>query len=194
MYCKKCGAEIKDGSKFCIKCGVRVAKEDPKTESVCQMPVQPEIVSDAEGQVVVTGEPLTGKKYTFVSANGANLLGTRFNARITSNVEIAEDRLFIDIKPKRFNKSPAILFEDIIGIDISRRVSIGFCIFTIIAVICGVTISPYYFLSTAIFVWCGLHRKITILQRNGKKVVMYDKSESQAKEFKEDMKKVARIR
>lgn len=193
MYCKKCGAEIKDGSKFCIKCGVRVAKEDPKTESVCQMPVQPEIVSDAEGQVVVTGEPLIGKKYTFISTRGTNLL-TLFQGRIVSDVEIAEDRLFLDISPKRFNKSPAILFEDITGIDISIRVNICYCILIMMTVICGFTISPSYFLAAALLVWVGLQRKITISQRNGQKVVMYDRSGSQAKEFKEDMKKVTRIR
>ncbi len=31
MYCEKCGSEIKEGSKFCINCGVQVDQERPST-------------------------------------------------------------------------------------------------------------------------------------------------------------------
>lgn len=131
-----------------------------------------------------------GKKYRFTSAIGQNMLGI-FNSRITSDVEMGEDRLLINISPKRLNKVSAILYEDITGIDIARYISIYFWGLIIISAI-GAIKAPYCLVCTLILIFCGLQKKITISQRNGEKVVIYSSDKKKAEEFKEDMKSVVK--
>lgn len=123
MKCNRCGAEIPNGVRECPYCDAVIAAAENQTMPVYQELGQVEAASDAAGQTDVAGTSLAGKKYSFASTYGTNLAGI-FYSKITSNVEFAEDRLFIDIKPKRFNKSPAILFDDITGIDIARKINL----------------------------------------------------------------------
>ena len=66
-------------------------------------------------------------------------------------------------------------------------------IWIILSVIAGLCGAPYCFIFTVLLIIGGLQRKITISQRNGIKVIMYAKSSSDAEEFRNDMKQVAKI-
>lgn len=191
MKCNCCGAEISNDVRECPYCDAVVAKEGAEREVIYQEPIQTDVVEEMAEEVSTSQQSLVGKKYAFASVKGTTWGGI-FNSKIISNVEIAEDRLFIDIKPKRLQTAPAILFEDITGIDITKKISFYYWILIIVSVLSGFAV-PYFFALTLIFIFCGLQRKITISQRNGVKVVMYTSSASQAEEFKEDMKKVAKI-
>lgn len=191
MKCNSCGREIQNEVKKCPYCDAVVVEAQSQKDMVNRATMQPDIESNEAEKTVESQNSLVGKKYTFISVRGTNMAGI-FNSRITSNVEVAEDRLFIDIKPKRLNKAPAILFEDITGIEIDKKINLYYWIWIVISVIGGFA-APYMFIFTCIFIFCGLQRKITISQRNGVKVIMYENSKTGAEEFKEDMKKVTKI-
>ena len=53
-----------------------------------------------------------GKTYDLSSARGTNLIGI-LNDKIKSRVTFADDRLFIDMIPKRLNKVPALLYVNL---------------------------------------------------------------------------------
>jgi hypothetical protein len=188
MKCKNCGAEIPNDVKNCPYCEAAVGETPIQNE--VQEAVSPSKTATNETVLSSQGS-LNGKKYIFTSASGTNLAGI-FNSKVISNVEVAEDRLFIDIKPKRFNTSPAVLFEDITGIDIAVKINLYYWLWIIISAAVGIA-APFCFIFTIIFIFCGLQRKITISQRNGIKVVMYSSSKAKAEEFKEDMKTVTKI-
>lgn len=143
-------------------------------------------------QVAVAENSVVGKKYTFVSTRGNNIVGL-LDSKVTNKVEIGEDRLFIETKPKRFNKAPAVLFEDITGIEIKKNINFYYWFWIVISAIIGFMGVFYMFLCTLVFLFCGLQNKITISQRNGIKVVIYAGSKVVAEAFKEDMKTVTNI-
>lgn len=184
MKCKNCGAEIPDNVSECPYC-------DAVVMSVIASEKQPQ-VQQSDQVPVPESDSIIGKKYSFTSTVGTNLAGI-FNSRITSNVEVAEDRIFVDIKPKRFNKCPAIMFEDITGIDTTTKINLYYWFWIIITIIGGLTGQVYLFIFTIIFVFCGMQSKITISQRNGVNVVMYCSDLASGRKFKEEMRQVAKI-
>ena len=134
---------------------------------------------------------LIGKKYNFASSKGANLRGL-INSRIRSEVTFSDDRLFINIEPKRFNTEPAILYKDITGVIITVKINFYYWIYIIVSALCAI-INPLLLIVTVLLFFIGRDRKITITQRNGISAVIYAKTKAEAEAFKEDMRKVARI-
>ena len=134
---------------------------------------------------------LIGKKYNFASYKGANLRGL-INSRIRSEVTFSDDRLFINIEPKRFNTVPAILYKDITGVIITVKINFYYWIYIIVSALCAI-INPLLLIVTVLLFFIGRDRKITITQRNGISAVIYAKTKAEAEAFKEDMRKVARM-
>lgn len=180
MKCRNCGAEIADGIKECPYCAAQ-------QEGAVQMP------QGTARPASISTNALAGKKYEFASSYGANMRGI-INSRIYSTVEVAEDRLWIKITPKRLNTVPAVIFEDITAIDISVKISLYYWICIIVSVIAAIPTQGATLLLAAFFVFVGRDRKITISQRNGKDVVMYSSGKKAAEAFKEDMKALTTIR
>lgn len=181
MKCTKCGAEIQDDVMICPYCEMPVGQEAIVTEKE-QIPA---VIDRSE---VVTNE-LIGKKYSLVSTK--YMCGS-LSGRIVSTVEVAEDRLKIDIKPKKKNVSPVILLEDLLSVELSKKICPLFIAMAVMFVITGFA-SPLFFLLAALSIFVGINTKITITQRNGIAVIMYSRDKASAERFKEDMKKIAKI-
>ena len=187
MNCKNCGAAISDDVLECPYCDAVVKTRETAVDNP---PVDQPALQQPDEFSIVKNNPLLGKKYSFISAIGTDFASRR---RVTSNIEVAEDRIFIEIRPKRFQKAPAILFEDITGIDIATRINLYCWIYIILCVI-GSCAGQFYLLLLALFlIYIGRQSKITISQRNGVNVVVYSKDRTLAKQFKEEMKQIARI-
>lgn len=118
MFCKKCGAEMADGSKFCGKCGTPVMATASTSEEVKQQVQTPKAVNDAVNQVkklpkkvlfggigaiiaiiaivvaVLTATPTINlDKYTTVSYSGYDTYGT-------ATVTVDWDKIEKDYKGK----------------------------------------------------------------------------------------------
>ncbi|MGN0142919.1 MAG: hypothetical protein ACI4AD_11885 [Roseburia sp.] len=191
MKCKNCGAEIGNEVRVCPYCDTEVDLCKDRECQVEEMDTKTAVAEKEPEKSNVSADSLYGKKYEFSSSRGANLAGI-FNSKICSTVEVREDRLLINITPKRMNTAPAVFLEDITGIDISAKINLYYWLWIIISAIGGI-FAPWLFIATALFVFCGLDRKITISQRNGVRVVMYAQTKSEAEGFKEDMKKITKI-
>jgi hypothetical protein len=192
MKCKNCGAEIPNDATECPYCdaAIVVAKQ-PVQQVQNQAAVQPPVQSQQEAQPVVE-ESVVGKEYSFSSVRGTNLAGF-INSKIVSNVKLGDDRAYINITPKRFNKAPAVMYDDIMGVDISSNINLYYIFLIILALFSIAAISFGGLILAAIVYFIGLQYKITISQRNGLKVVMYTESKVAANAFKEDIKKVSKI-
>ena len=119
---------------------------------------------------------IIGKKYNFASSKGANLRGL-LNSRIRSEVTFSDDRLFINIEPKRFN---------------TVKINFYYWIYIIVSALCAI-VNPFSLIVTVLLFFIGRDSKITITQQNGISAVIYAKTKAEAEAFKEDMRKVARI-
>ena len=132
-----------------------------------------------------------GKRYKLSSSKGANLRGL-LNSKIRSEVTFSDDRLFIDIEPKRFNKVPAILYQDITGVTITVKINFYYWFYIIVSVLAAIA-NPLFLIVTALLFFIGRDRKIIITQRNGINAVIYAKTKVEAEAFKDDIRKVAKI-
>ena len=179
MKCQNCGAELTEGMVVCPYCATRV-------EAPVQMPQEAPPVS-------VPVNSLAGKRYSFISTRGGNMRGI-INSKIISNVEVAEDRLIIDIIPKRLNTVPVVILEDITAIDLSVKINFYYWFMIVASALCALVTGGITLIFTALFVWAGRQQKITISQRNGKDVVMYSRNKEDAEGFKADMKTITDIR
>lgn len=187
MKCKNCGAEIPNNATECTFCDTPVSTTAQTSKNTDMQP-QKQTIVEASKPI----NPLIGKEYTFSSSRGANPWGF-IHGKIFSEVKVGDDRLFINITPKRFNVAPAVLFEDITGINISAKIPLYYWIYIILSVIGGFIGQFYLFIFTVLFIFMGLNQKITISQRSGVNVVMYARSKAVAEEFKADMKKLTKI-
>lgn len=192
MKCKNCGAEIPENVSECPYCDASVITVDSIETDVDEGAVMQSPVKQSVQTPVLESNSIIGKKYSFTSTIGTNLTGL-FNSRIISTVEVAEDRIFIDIKPKRFHNSPAVMFEDIMGIDTVTKINFYYWFLIIISLLGSFSGQIYLLIFTIIFVVCGRQSKITITQRNGINVVMYCSDVSLGEKFKDEMKQVAKI-
>lgn len=165
MICKSCEKEIPDNVTECPHCHTVVSEN-------------------------TVSNPLLGKKYSFVSARGSTITG--LTARIFSDVEVFEDRIRIEMKPKRLNRAPVILLEDIMAIQISKRINFYYWFFIIVSIFLAFS-SPLYLLLTALTIFLGIERKIQIVQRNGITVTLYSHDKELAEIFVEDMKTITKI-
>ncbi len=139
----------------------------------------------------ISKNSVIGKKYNLSSSKGANLRGL-LNSRIRSEVTFSDDRLFINIEPKRFNKVPAILYQDITGVNITVKINFYYWFYIIVSVLAAIT-NPLFLIVTVLLFFIGRDRKITITQRNGINAVIYAKTKVEAETFKNDIRKVAKI-
>lgn len=184
MRCERCGAEILDNVEVCPYCEGKVERK----HNIVPVIQQEEMQSMQHEQSI---NELNGKKYELISSRYMNWRGV-LDSRVKSTVEVVDDRLQINIKPKRMNVSPVIMLEDILAIELSKKVCPLFVAYAILAVIAGFY-SPFFFLLAVLFLVVGCNTKITITQRNGIKVVMYSKDKGIAEKFKEEMKKITKI-
>ena len=139
----------------------------------------------------ISKNSVIGKKYNLSSSKGANLRGL-LNSRIRSEVTFSNDRLFINIEPKRFNKVPAILYQDITGVNITVKINFYYWFYIIVSVLAAIA-NPLFLIVTVLLFFIGRDRKIMITQRNGINAIIYAKTKVEAEAFKDDIRKVAKI-
>ncbi len=132
-----------------------------------------------------------GKTYDLSSARGTNLIGF-LNDKVISRVTFSDDRLFIDMRPKRLNKVPALLYKDITGVNIAMKLNLYKCFYLIASIVAAIA-NPLFLILSVLIVWLGRDMKITIIQRNGINAVIYAKTKAEAEAFKEDIRQVAKI-
>jgi len=96
------------------------------------------------------------------------------------------------MEPKRFNKVPAILYQDITGVTITVKINLYYWFYIIVSALAA-TANPYILIVTVLLFFIGRDRKIMITQRNGINAVIYAKTKVEAEAFKDDIRKVAKI-
>lgn len=136
-------------------------------------------------------DSVIGKVYNFSTVRYATLKNL-VNGKIRSEVTFSNDRLFIDTKPRSFNKVPVVLYDEIIGVTITVKLHLWHCIFMLLSIASAI-VMPLTLILAALFFWVGRDRKITITQKSGVSVVIYSMTKEQAEEFKNDIRKVANI-
>ena len=189
MKCKCCGAEIPETSVICPFCDTALGQE---TDLAAGSQATENQMVEQSQQEYAPANSLLGKKYVFQSSRGTNLWGL-FNSYITNEVEIGADRLFIKTKPKRFNSAPAVLFEDITGIDFKTKINFFYWIFILASALGALASGGVSILITVLLIIVGRHQEITIHQRNGIEVIMYCGTKAEAEEFKDDISHLATI-
>lgn len=136
-------------------------------------------------------DSVIGKVYNFSTVRYATLKNL-VNGKIRSEVTFSNDRLFIDTKPRSFNKVPVVLYDEIIGVTITVKLHLWHCILILLSIASAI-VMPFTLILAALFFWLGRDRKITITQKSGVSVVIYSMTKEQAEEFKNDIRKVANI-
>ena len=136
-------------------------------------------------------DSVIGKVYNFSTVRYATLKNL-VNGKIRSEVTFSNDRLFIDTKPRSFNKVPVVLYDEIIGGTITVKLHLWHCIFMLLSIAFAI-VMPLTLILAALLFWVGRDRKITITQKSGVSVVIYSTTKEQAEEFKNDIRKVANI-
>jgi hypothetical protein len=136
-------------------------------------------------------DSVIGKVYNFSTVRYATLKNL-VNGKIRSEVKFSNDRLFIDTKPRSFNKVPVVLYDEIIGVTITVKLHLWHCILMLLSIASAI-VMPFTLILAALFFWLGRDRKITITQKSGVSVVIYSMTKEQAEEFKNDIRKVANI-
>ena len=135
---------------------------------------------------------LIGKSYCFYSASGSSILSLT-NSKIRSEVCIGEDRIYISTIPKKFNKVPEILLQDISNVTVSTVLN-GYNTFWVIVTIIIGFFYPLFFVCPILILLFLRHRKISIYQRNNTKAIIYSKSKKEAESFCNDLKQLAGIK
>ena len=191
----RCAAEIPKGSVVCPYCDAEIVadpKKNKETIDSSEEPKSEEIsLEDDETDVDNEADELVGKRYELRSSRGMRMFSL-FNTSVRSVVHIGEDRLHISIKPDKMNVSPVIMLEDILAIELKRKMAPYYVILIIFGIIACFS-NPLFILLVLFLWWSGTNTKITISQRNGIRVVMYAMLKSEAVAFKEDMKKITNI-
>ena len=135
---------------------------------------------------------LIGKSYCFYSASGSSILSLT-NSKIRSEVCIGEDRIYISTIPKKFNKVPEILLQDISAVSVSTVLNGYNTFWAVVTVIIGF-FYPLFFVCPVLILLFLRHSKISIYQRNNTKSIIYSKNKKEAENFRNDLKQLAGIK
>ena len=168
MNCRKCGAELPENVSVCPTCNEAVNQNS-------------EISSE--------GNALVGKEYLFTSSRGFGVTG---EAKMVTGVKIEEDKLLINIRPRKKNICPVILLEDILAVEISNIFAFWYMAMAAVCLIAGF-FTYVTFLFIPLWIWLAMNKKIVISQRNGVNLVIWERSKKKAYAFKEDLKKITKI-
>lgn len=114
------------------------------------------------------------KEFHFVSSWGREALN--FSGKVRSDITVEDKCIKLDIRPKRRNKTPVILFEDILDVKTGKSCNLFCIILAVIALLLGLFDSDWIMeglIFCFIFIWGGLDNKATIYQRNGVNVTLF---------------------
>lgn len=141
--------------------------------------------SNAENNVMI------GKRYSLRSSSGINVFsfGT---GTVYSTVTVDEEKMSIEMIPKKMNKIPVVYFEDITKVMVNRKLSLYYVMLILLSVILGIA-NPVGFVLAAGFLWLGINRKIIIFLRNGNQAVLYCRKKKVCEEFVQDLENTAGI-
>ena len=126
------------------------------------------------------------KNYSFCSANGTASLNP-VNSRISTDVVIGTDRMYISTKPEKFNTVPVVFFQDIANVVVLNRLNSSCWLWIIITGLMGYFF-PLFFIFTIWIALSGSQSKISIYQRNGREAVIYVKKKAEAQRFASELR------
>ena len=149
-------------------------------------------LANDKSQTVFNKELLIVRNYRFYSASGSNILSLT-NSKIRSEVCIGADRIYISITPKRFNKVPEILLQDISTVTVSTALN-GYNTFWVVVTAIIGFFYPLFFVCPVLILLFFRHSKISIYQRNNTKAIIYSKNKKEAENFCNDIKQLAGIK
>ena len=149
-------------------------------------------LSHDKSQAVFNKDLLIGRSYRFYSASGSSILSLT-NSKIRSEVCIGEDRIYISTIPKKFNKVPEILLQDVSAVSVSTVLNGYNTVWVVVTVIIGF-FNPLFFVCPVLILLFLRHSKISIYQRNNTKAIIYSKSKKEAESFCNDLKQLAGIK
>lgn len=165
MYCWKCGNRINENEKYCSKCGQKVNESVPQQQSPSN----------------IVG------KYSFTSTRGI-----RFGlfTSIFNEITIVNDRMHITTIPKKCNYAPMVLLSDIMGVTVTNKIALEHILAAIAFFFAGIVLHPIIFIAIPFLIWFGKNKKIIISHRNGKDIIIYSNSKTDAEQFKRDMQQL----
>lgn len=167
MFCKNCGNEMKDGVKFCGKCG---AKTESFSESVSNGNVSAETRNvPVEDNNKISRDTYLGKAYVFDYYIGLNLRSFRISRRV---VGFNEDNLLY-CKGLRKTQIPYSMIKEIKDeTRISSYVIFSIAVFVLVGIICIACGGIWYALIAAILaalaILCRNCRQISIATTDNK--------------------------
>ncbi len=182
MYCKKCGAELKEKVQFCPNCGMKVELQINSSSGNAA----PQISNNAAASSANNAKDDLESKQQEDTTNGEDqkqfeFLVEKKLGRLTLNYTETDIVLFpnhftihkhkiyfpnIKGKPEDYD----ISWNEVVDIASKKKIETSYLIFAIASVILGF-FNPVLFLMAAIFIWLGLQRLFTINLRNGNKVI-----------------------
>lgn len=113
--------------------------------------------------------------------------GVRLNGRIRTTAMLKQDRAEFDIWPKKFNKIPVIMYEDILKVEIGIKLSYYYCFFTTVALI-GMFSNPLTIVFAVLFAFMAVNRKVIISLRSGHQLIVYSLKKEAAQDFANELK------
>ena len=126
------------------------------------------------------------EQYVMVSTNGMRLMA--IFGKINSIVEILEDKILLDIRPKRLNHNPEVYIKDVSSVEHGMTIAISGIIFAIVGIIATIL-----YLSCIIFIpldlWFYSNTTVTIKLKNGESIKMYSSNKKAALECYEALQK-----
>ena len=124
------------------------------------------------------------KKYILKSSKGMRF---GWATRIEAEAILKDDRLDLNIKPKKLNTMPVILYCDILKIDTGIKLSWFYIIMAAFSLI-GALSSPFMLIVTALCVYLMINHQVIISHRGGHQVKLYTMNKSEAIAFAEDLR------
>ncbi|MGM9937958.1 MAG: hypothetical protein ACI38A_11495 [Candidatus Ornithomonoglobus sp.] len=113
--------------------------------------------------------------------------GIRLNGRIETTATLEQDRVELEIKPKKLNKMPVLMYEDILKVETGIRLSYYYCFFTILALI-AMFASPFTIALAVLFAFMAVNHKVTISHRGGDQITVYSIKKETARDFANELR------